>query len=335
MKEYELEVLEQYDMEVKSTRRIRGAFFCDTNEGTMLLKETKISARRAPLLYKLLSRLETEAGFQVDTPVFTKNGELLCAGRDGTKYMLKKWYAGRECEVKREADIIEAVRQLARIHRNLSWQRNFDDIEESFSFVGRLPEEEVKRHNRELRKVRAFIRNRVSKSDFEYLFLENFEKMYALAEKVTARLEGEECRKLFWESIEKRLLVHGDYNYHNVLMMAAGMPAVTNFEHFRMDIQAQDLYYFLRKVMEKHQWDVCLGRKMLEAYQAVRPLTVSEKEYIALNLAYPEKFWKTASSYYHSNKAWIPEKSVEKLRLSVLQAEKKLDFLEKIFQINI
>ena len=29
MKEYELEVLEQYDMEVKSTRRIRGAFFCD------------------------------------------------------------------------------------------------------------------------------------------------------------------------------------------------------------------------------------------------------------------------------------------------------------------
>ena len=26
--EYELEVLEKYDIEVKSTRRIRGAFFC-------------------------------------------------------------------------------------------------------------------------------------------------------------------------------------------------------------------------------------------------------------------------------------------------------------------
>ena len=29
--EYELEVLEQYNIEVKGTRRIRGAFFCDTN----------------------------------------------------------------------------------------------------------------------------------------------------------------------------------------------------------------------------------------------------------------------------------------------------------------
>ena len=30
--EYELEVLEHYDIEVKGTRKIRGAFFCDTFE---------------------------------------------------------------------------------------------------------------------------------------------------------------------------------------------------------------------------------------------------------------------------------------------------------------
>ena len=41
--EYELEVLEQYDMEVKGTRKIRGAFFCDTSEGAMILKETRVS----------------------------------------------------------------------------------------------------------------------------------------------------------------------------------------------------------------------------------------------------------------------------------------------------
>ena len=46
--EYELEVLEHYDIEVKGTRKIRGAFFCDTDEGTMLLKETKISGGALP-----------------------------------------------------------------------------------------------------------------------------------------------------------------------------------------------------------------------------------------------------------------------------------------------
>lgn len=335
MKEYELEVLDEYDVEVRSTRRIRGAFFCDTNEGTMLLKETKISARRAPLLYEILNYLEKQEGFRVDTPVFTKSGELLCTGRDGTKYMLKKWFAGRECEVKREADVVEAARHLARLHQSFVWRERNDSVdEENIPFTGRAPEEEALRHNRELKKVRAFIRDRVSKSQFEYLFLENFERMYDLAERVTERLQSGACRGLYSECIEKRALIHGDYNYHNVLMVSY-IPAVTNFEHFRIDIQAQDLYYFLRKVMEKHQWNEQLGMRMLNAYEAVRPLNSAEREYIALNLAYPEKFWKTASSYYHSNKAWIPEKSVEKLKLSAQQSEEKLRFIENIFTLNL
>ena len=89
--EYELEVLERYDVEVRSTRRIRGAFFCDTNEGTMLLKETKMSGRRAPLLYMVLNRLDRRGNVTVDTPVFTKDGELLVTSADGGVYMLKRW----------------------------------------------------------------------------------------------------------------------------------------------------------------------------------------------------------------------------------------------------
>ena len=54
-----------------------------------------------------------------------------------------------------------------------------------------------------------------------------------------------------------------------------------------------------------------------------------------LRLAYPEKFWKTASSYYHSNKAWLPQKYVEKLQLAVKQTEEKRAFLENIFSISI
>ena len=43
-----------------------------------------------------------------------------------------------------------------------------------------------------------------------------------------------------------------------------------------MDVQVQDLYYFLRKVMEKYQWKESLGRKILEMYESVRPLEDSK-----------------------------------------------------------
>lgn len=52
MREYEMEVLEKYELEVNSTRRIRGAFYCDTKEGTMLLKGQR--SRRGASLYYIL-----------------------------------------------------------------------------------------------------------------------------------------------------------------------------------------------------------------------------------------------------------------------------------------
>lgn len=362
MREYELEVLEQYDIEVMSTRKIRGAFFCETNEGTMVLKEAAVSERRALLLYTLLCHLESEGYPNVDIPVLNREKGLVSTFRGQSKYMLKKWYIGRECDVRRETDVLEACRNLARLHKMMRWPETALDLPENAPRqqetaphsseavshqpgtalhqsentlcppVGRHLKQEFLCHNRELKKVRNYIRNKVNKGEFEYLFLKYFENMYQLAAKVTKRLEGSEYEKLYQDSLSEGLLVHGDYNYHNVLMLPEnGGAATTNFDHFRIDVQALDLYYFLRKVMEKHKWKESLGRAMLETYAEVRPLKPEELEVIALKTAYPEKFWKTANTYYHSNKAWIPEKSVEKLQTAVLQTEEKIQFLQKIF----
>lgn len=334
--EYELEVLEQYNIEVRGTRRIRGAFFCDTNEGTMLLKETRMSRRRAPLLYAALSSIEKRGNIKVDTPVFTKDGELLVMSREGTMYMLKKWYTGRECDIRQESEVLRAAGQLALLHRELDavaeeWRGA--SPAEGFP-AGKSPVDEILRHNRELKKVRSFIRTRVAKNEFEYLYLESFEKMYGMAEKVLTEMERSGCMQLYQDSISRGTMIHGDYNYHNLLALKDSI-AVTGFERMRTDIQMHDLYYFIRKVMEKHHWKQKTGQKILEAYEEERSLGTEEKEYLGLSLAYPEKFWKTAGNYYRSNKAWIPEKYVEKLKIAVRQSEEKYHFLEEVFSLKI
>ena len=74
------------------------------------------------------------------------------------------------------------------------------------------------------------------------------------------------------------------------------------------------------------------GQNILEAYESVRQLKPDEREYLCLRLAYPEKFWKTASAYSRSNKAWLPEKSVEKLQTAVEQTKEKEVFLREVFE---
>ena len=82
----------------------------------MLLKRDKTVRAAAPFfLYDALSEIERCGNVKVDTPVFTKEGELRAASREGAFYMLKKWYQGRECDVRQEQDVVRAAAKLARL----------------------------------------------------------------------------------------------------------------------------------------------------------------------------------------------------------------------------
>ncbi|MCB5442518.1 MarR family transcriptional regulator [[Ruminococcus] lactaris] len=401
MREYEQEVREQYEIEIKSTRRTRGAFFCIGNADTevFLMKETLASEKRAALLYLILNRLEKTGKLKVDAPVFSRDGKLIVAARDGTRYMMKKWYSGRECDMKKEQELLLAAEKLGILHTHLKWQeptageletlrckyavRSEDAAvsesgavsenaavsesgavsenaavsgngavsekkekepvpqqqfpEEEFQVcppAARSPLDEMLRHNREMKKVCSFIRKRVVKNEFEALYLKHFEAMYEKACAITAAMEQSGCMQIYEKNVAENRMMHGDYNYHNILILP-GDTAITNFEHMRIGIQVQDLYYFLRKAMEKYRWKQKLGVGIIRAYERQRRLEPGEWEYLGLQLAYPEKFWKTASSYCRSNKAWLPEKSVEKLELAVNQEEEKTNFLKTIFGIHL
>ena len=92
----------------------------------------------------------------------------------------------------------------------------------------------------------------------------------------------------------------------------------------------KDLYHFLRKVLEKSDWDAALGKALLQAYEAYLPVDIEEKEILCCLLLYPEKYWKQLNYYYNSNKAWIPMRNIEKLNKAVEQSEAREKFLKAI-----
>lgn len=334
MREHELSILEQYDINIKNTKKVRDAVLCDSDKGLFLIKEVRVSDKRLKLLEQLSMHVRKQGYENVDWMLRNKEESLFTVSEDGTKYFLKKWFAGRECDIYKEKDVLDAVENLTRIHRVL---RNFvpSEAEETLTVTqGEDLRQEYFRHNREMKKVRSFMRDKVGKGDFELAFLKHFDAMYACADQALEELKASNYEELYKENQRNFRVIHGDYNYHNILMTYSGM-ATTNFEHAEANIQVVDLYYFLRKVMEKHHWDVELGDKILDRYQKYLPFKEGEMEFIAICLAYPEKFWKTANSYYRSRKVWIPAKNLEKLEMVIRQTEEKKQFLQTIFSFHL
>ena len=108
-----------------------------------------------------------------------------------------------------------------------------------------------------------------------------------------------------------------------------------NFLIILKECSSRDLHYFLRKAMEKQGFKEWISDGILNAYSAIIPLGKNELEYLKNRLMYPEKFFKVANSYYHSNKAWISIKNVEKMQMAVRQMKEKEHFLNHFFDARI
>lgn len=334
MREHEMSILEQYDINLKSTKKVRDAVLCDSDRGLFLVKEVLVSEKRLQLIEQLGLHIRQQGYENIDWILRNKEGNLFTESEEGTKYFLKKWFPGRECDIYKEKDVLDVVENLTRVHRVLRGVQIDDSEAEIQVNQGEDLRKKYFRHNREMKKVRTFMREKGTKGDFELSFLKYFDAMYACANSALEQLEKSKYEELRKTSSQNHQMIHGDYNYHNVLMTYSGM-ATTNFEHAEGNIQVVDLYYFLRKVMEKHHWDVTLGDKILDRYQKYLPFKDGELEFIAICLAYPEKFWKTANSYCRSNKVWIPAKNLEKLEMVIRQTEEKKQFLETIFSFHL
>ena len=107
----------------------------------------------------------------------------------------------------------------------------------------------------------------------------------------------------------------------------------TNFEKSYIGLQIADLYQFVRKVMEKNDWDIMYGSNMIEAYDKVRTISKPELQILYLLLLYPEKFWKITNFYYNGKKSWVSERNIQKLNSIGEQNEKKEMFLQKLESI--
>lgn len=317
------EVLSQYDLHVTAVRRGRGSWICETSEGLKLLKEYKGTVKRIEFEDQVLEQVQKSGCLSVDRYVKNQEEGLVSSAEDGTRFIVKEWYADKECDLKNRQEIMTAVTELAKLHKIL---RNIEFKEEwnLGSILAQAPHLDMERHSKELRRARNFIRSKRHKTDFELCVISSFPLFYAQAEQARVGLNE------LWKTEEIPLfLCHGDLDQHHILMKNPGT-AIIEYNKMHLGIQMTDLYRFMRKVMEKHDWNMNLGLDMLAAYDQKQPITQVERSCLYYLFLYPEKYWKQINFYFNANKAWIPDRNIEKLKNLEAQQESRERFLEGI-----
>jgi len=318
-------VLDQYDFEVLRTWKVRGAIVCETNQGLYILKEFNGCSEKV-MLQNLLLKAIREKGFQqAEMLLANKEGLFITLESDGTKYMMKTYLEGQECDVDNIENCKKAMEGLAKYH-NVAAGISEQEIEtDQLHLSLGIMDSEFEKHNRELKKVRSFLKRKGQKNDFEHFLVRHYDFYLEKAIEITELLKEQKQNALRPDMMP----CHGDFQYHNILFQEEA-PFLINFEKCIWDDATRDICYFLRKVLEKHNWSMEIGDSLLNAYHSIRTIPRQEREAIYYRFSYPEKFWKIVNFYYNSGKSFIPGKNAEKLEMILQQEKRKQEFIKVV-----
>lgn len=327
MNEKALTVLEQYDLEINSTYRNKGNYGCDTSTGRYILQEYNNSNEKMATMKILYNRLESN-GFKTDYVIENKEGSYVSISEDGYAYIVKRWFDAEECSAYNENHILSATEKLADFHKTCE---NTCDWwgEDKGLHTGKNILQKFSRHNKEIIQIRNYIKKRKNKNYFEIALQKINDSYYEQGVSAVNMIENSEYVKEFEESICNKSINHGSFNHHNIMFDKNNVIFV-NMTKVNFAPQIQDLYDFLRKIMEKNNWDIDLGKKMLDVYDKKRKISVSEYNILKAMLCYPEKFWKIINYYYNSNKSWYSEKNEDKLIQFQKQEKYRWNFIKNM-----
>ena len=320
------EVYETYDMEVYQTMRGRGAFILNTDKGVRQVKQLDVNESRLRAEYQFKERLVQNGFTYIDRCVKNNRDELVTYDRYGNPFVIREFFDGREININNIDEIRAAVRNLAEFH--LISKRFFERTEGD---VHVRINSDFKKRNQELKRVKNFMMKRKSKKDFEEAFLESFNFFYE---------QAVSCENIFdkkkYNELNKHIgYCHGMYNHHSVFVVGEDEMrlATIGFDKFYVGNQLNDLYHFIRKTLEKNNYDFEVMKEIIETYGGICSLDEKDMEYIYILYLYPEKFYKLGNQYINSPKNWISPKMMEKLDKIIQDEGYKQALLDKLKSI--
>ena len=65
----------------------------------------------------------------MDSIILNKEDEYISRTEDGSRYIVKRWFSGRECDVRRPADILEAAGNLEHLFSAVPLQLRLEGVQ--------------------------------------------------------------------------------------------------------------------------------------------------------------------------------------------------------------
>lgn len=318
-------VLENYDINYKSVEKVRSAYKITDEGNSYCLKMLSRGYKRANKSYYLSNAIKEKGFYNVALYYYTKTNEYLIKHKKSSFY-ITSWIDGSEVDFKNINDILDSARFLARFHIVSKGLEIPEEIKIRNKHGNWL--ENFNNHIKAVKKFGEKI-NKKPKTGFDLIFKNSLHIFMQEAEFAVSLLKTKEAKHAFIEAEKERTICHDSFYYQNILRNQSGTLYLVDLESSLLDCPMSDLGKFIRRIIckTKFKWDFDLCRRIIDAYDNVRPISREELYPLLAMIAFPHKYWKFGKKRYIKKKKWSEEDYQSKLKKVINMQEYKFEFV--------
>ena len=330
MREFEIE--RQFGIKIESIKPNKGVYFLKTDRGNKCLKKVNYGIQKLLFVYGAKEHLRNNGFNQVDKNDLNVDGTSYAVVNEDI-YTLSEWIEGRECDFTNIDDLIAASKTLAKLHEA---SKGYEPPENSKlkTDIGRWPSLMEKR-TKALDKMRDMCRKKNQKTEFDLLYLKNYEEFKKLGIIAKEILSDSAYLELCKKAEQDKNFCHHDYTYHNIIVDDNDNVHVIDFDYCKREVRVYDISNFLIKVLKRVDWDIEYAKTIIEAYDSVSPIEEEEYKVLYAFLVFPQRFWRLSNRFYYNEVNWGQKIFDRKINDLINEREKFINFIEKFRKIYI
>ncbi|MFA9397261.1 MAG: CotS family spore coat protein [Clostridiaceae bacterium] len=328
MREFEIE--RQFKIKIEKLKPNKGVYILKTNKGNMCLKKINYGVQKLYFVYGAKEHLINNGFDNVDKYCLTEDGKPYALVNEDI-YTLSNWIEGRECDFHNPSEIINATIELAKLHEASKGYEPPENCKLKTD-LGRWPHLMEKRV-RSFKKMRDMARKSGRYSDFDLIYLKNFDFYVDLGRRALNILDNSNYLKLCQEADTEKSFCHHDYTFHNIVIDKNDGYNVIDFDYCKKEIRAYDISSFMIKVLKRNDWKFEYAKVIINSYDTVKKITEDEMRVIFAFLLFPQRFWRLSNRYYYNEVNWAENTFNNKIQELINEKENYLKFIDE-YKLN-
>jgi CotS family spore coat protein len=288
------QIEQEYGIRVTELTPIRTAFRAFSNNGRVLcVKPMNVPRQEVKFVVIVLKHLRKKGYSYSPKVLYTKQGKPWM-NRHGVRYLLTNWIDGHSPDFTHFSHLKKTVKTLAKFHihaegleiSNIPEERNLIvHLEENFQFYKSLIQKQVP-------------------SEQAKPFVE-------MCDTAIYYLQKSGTKKAIQQEVKKKSFVHGDYNYHNLIIDSTEHCQLIDFDNTALQVRMYDLVHLMYRVCP---WNGDDALRLLEVYDQVRPISQDDLRLFVTLRYIPGSFIRSmgwgkldipSSKQIHSHLGWL------------------------------